>query len=95
MATSGLLAQLWSDSFGTARGFAHALSKQVDHVSTGLRFLRGDRPAWWQLNDHHLRDIGKTRAEADFETMRRSPAQDPLQARRDLRYRLFKHDDTG
>ncbi len=95
MATSSLLAQLRTDSFGTARGFGQALSNQVERVSIALRFLRGDRPAWWELNDHHLHDIGKTRAEADFETMRRSPAQNSLQTRWDLRYRLFKRDDTG
>jgi len=31
-----------------------------------------DRPRnWWELNDHHLRDIGRTRAEAECEKILR------------------------
>ena len=37
-----------------------------------LQNFRSPRTAWWDLNDHLLSDIGKTRAGAEFEVLRRS-----------------------
>jgi hypothetical protein len=37
-----------------------------------LQNFRSPGTAWWDLNDHYLSDIGKTRAEAESEALRRS-----------------------
>jgi len=37
-----------------------------------LQDFPSSRTPWWGLNDHLLSDIGKTRADAEFEALRRN-----------------------
>jgi len=42
--------------------------------------FRDPSPAWYQLNDRMLRDIGMTHAEAEFEALRRSWSGETLRS---------------
>ena len=62
----GALSQGWL--IETVRGFAHVLSNMLGRrLSKVLLGLRAVRQPWWELSDHLLTDVGKTRAEAEFE----------------------------
>jgi hypothetical protein len=64
----GALSQGWL--IETSRSFAHALSTKLGlWLAKLLSGLQAVHQPWWELSNHLLTDVGKTRAEAESEKL--------------------------
>jgi uncharacterized protein YjiS (DUF1127 family) len=53
------------------RRLGQSMLRAASRVATQLLW-RDNCPAWYELNDHLLRDIGKTAADAEFEALQQA-----------------------
>jgi uncharacterized protein YjiS (DUF1127 family) len=73
MVATNMLAQLKDNSSTTLGLVVRELRGAANRAWTRLvNLFREPCPAWWDLSDRMLTDIGKTPAEAEFEALRRS-----------------------